>query len=167
MLYLIFLHVLVTILYFFHIIKIYLIGGTICEKKECNNGIICPSTVNKLIDSNKDFIELNSNFPIRFKICDNISLPKNCKIEILETKLKYNISHIEKEILINGRSIESNSASLNDSINIGEDFINCPKSNINKILFSATEHLKLSICLTLIFKAIAHTDNYDRIYINL
>lgn len=131
---------------------------------ELNNGIIYNSTSNLLLDSSQSLIEINSKIPITFKLYNDVYLPKNCKIEILETKLNYNTDNIEKEILINGRSVNSSNSSLNDSINIKEDYINLPKDDCNKILFSVVECLKLDINLILHFKAIVHTDDCRKLY---
>lgn len=131
---------------------------------DCHNNIICPSTVKKFLDSDIATIAANSSFPMYFTLCKNLKLPKNCKVEILETRLQYNISKVEKELLINGKYVDSDKSLLHDCINIKDVFINLPKDNYNKILFSIIEKLKLQISLILEFKAIAHTDNCKKIY---
>lgn len=131
---------------------------------ECNNTVY-PSTAIKLFDSDNKMIDINSNAQISFKLCNDIYLPKNCKIEILETKLNYSVNNIEKEILINGKCINSNNLTLNDCINLSENYINLPKDNCNKILLSIVECLKLDINLILYFRAIAHTEDCRKIYI--
>lgn len=129
-----------------------------------HDNIICPSTVKKLVDSNISTITTNSSFPMYFTLCEDLKLPKKCKIEILETRLQYNISKAEKELLINGKYVDLSKSSLHDCINIKDVFINLPKDNHNKILFSIIESLKLEISLILEFKAIAYTDNCKKIY---
>lgn len=130
----------------------------------CHSNIICPSTIKNFLDSNIATIATNSSFPMHFTLCENLKLPKQCKIEILETRLQYNISKTEKELLINGKCVDSDKSLLNDCINIKDVFINLPKDNHNKILFSIIEKLKLEISIILEFKAIAHTDNCKKIY---
>lgn len=129
-----------------------------------HDNIICPSTVKKLLDSDTSTITENSSFPMYFTLCKDLKLPKKCKIEVLGTRLQYNISKVEKELSINGKYVDLSKCSLHDCINIKDVFINLPKDNHNKILFSIIESLKLEISLILEFKAIAHTDNCKKIY---
>ncbi|UEL48821.1 hypothetical protein [Terrisporobacter hibernicus] len=131
---------------------------------DCHNNIICPSTAKKLLDSNITTVSTNSSFPIDFTLYKDLKLPKKCKIEVLETRLQYNISKIEKELLINGKCVDSHKFSLHNCIDIKDIFINLAKDNHNKILFNMMEYLKLEISLILEFKAIAHTDSCGKIY---
>lgn len=131
---------------------------------ECNN-IVCPSTVKKLFDCDNSMMEINLNTSMNFNICNGVTLPKNCKIEILETKVNYSISKIEKEILINGRKVDCENFSLYDCICVRDDLINIPKDNKNKILLAIAQPLKLEVNSTIEIKAIAHTSNCEKIYL--
>lgn len=131
---------------------------------ECNN-IVCPSTVKKLFDCDNNIIDINSNFPMNFTLCDGITLPKDSKIEILETRVNYNLSNIEKELLINGKKIDCEKYSLYDCIYVKNNLINLPKDNTNKILLSIIEFLKLEVNCSIEIKAIAHTVSCEKIYI--
>lgn len=126
--------------------------------------MICPSTTKKLFDFDKNLIEINSNISINFALCDNITLPKDSKIEILETHVEYSISNVEKLLLINGRKIDCDKLSLYDCISLKEHWINVPKDNKNKILLSMIESLDLKINLCVEIKAVAHTPNCEKIY---
>lgn len=128
------------------------------------NNIICPSTTKKLFDSNNNIIDINSNFLINFNLCDGITLPKNSKIEILETQVNYSLVEIEKEILINGRKVDCQKSLLYDCIYIKEDLINLPKDNYNKILLAIAESLRLEVNCNIKIKAIAHTNYGEKIY---
>ncbi|HBI92418.1 MAG TPA: hypothetical protein DDY58_08285 [Terrisporobacter glycolicus] len=130
---------------------------------KCNN-IFCPSTAKKLFDSNNNMIEINSNFPMNFNICDDVTLPKNSKIEILETNVDYNITGIEKEMLINGIKINCDKSLLYDCIYIENNLINLPKDNNRKILLAIAQSLKIEIVCNIEMSAIAHTDCGEKIY---
>ena len=80
-----------------------------------------------------------------FTLCKDLKSPKKCKIEVLGTRLKYNISKVENELSINGKYVDLSKCSLHDCINIKDVFINLPKDNHNKILFSIIKSLKLEI----------------------
>lgn len=129
------------------------------------NNLVCPSTVKKVFDCDNNITMINSTLSINFDLCDGITLPKNSKIEILETHVICNISHIEKEILVNGRKIDCEKSSLYDSICIKDDLINLPKDNKNKILLSIAEPLKLKVDCSIEIKALAHTLDHQQIYI--
>lgn len=131
---------------------------------ECKN-TVCHSTVKKLLDCDKNMIEINSNFPIKFTLHDGITLPKNSKIEILETVVNYNLTEIEKELSINGRKVDCEKSSLYDCIYIKDDLINLPTDNKNKILLALVESLRLEIHFNIEIKAIAHTICGEKIYI--
>lgn len=131
-----------------------------------NKYVNCYSSQNKMLGSNKTSIDLNSNFLMKFDLDACLPLPKDVKIEILETKLTYNICKVEKNILLNGHTIESDSSSLKDEFYLKKEYCNLGYKECRNILFNITELIKLKVCICLEIKALAHTENTSPILIN-
>ena len=77
----------------------------------------------KLLDSDTSTITANSSFPMYFTLCKDLKSPKKYKIEVLGTRLKYNISKVENELSINVKYVDLSKCSLHDCINIKDVLI--------------------------------------------
>ncbi|MBC5997866.1 hypothetical protein EAI30_13140 [Romboutsia ilealis] len=133
--------------------------------QQSSNIIICPFKVNKILDSTTTINKLSSNLPIKFDILDNCTLPCNARIEILESKLEYDICKINKEILVNGHKLKIKSSSLKSSFYIDKNYVNIIEESCNDLLLNITECLNIEFQISVRIKAVAHVNKNQKISI--
>ena len=134
-------------------------------RQQSSDIIICPFKVNKILDNTVTINKLSSNLPIKFNILNECVLPCNTRIEILETKLDYDICKIKKEILINGHKLENESSSIESSFCISEKYINIIEESCDDLLLNITESLNLEFQISVKIKAVAHIDKNKKMCI--
>ena len=134
-------------------------------RQQSSDIIICPFKVNKILDNTVTINKLSSNLPIKLNILNECVLPCNTRIEILETKLDYDICKIKKEILINGHKLENESSSIESSFCISEKYINIIEESCDDLLLNITESLNLEFQISVKIKAVAHIDKNKKMCI--
>lgn len=131
----------------------------------CNNNlIVCPVNVERIYDVNKTTNKLSSNLLIKFNIICNCVLPRDSKIEILETKFQYNLCNVKKRILIDGHKAEGCFNNIEDIVHLNNRYINLTDENCKELSLSITEHINATVKINACIKCVAHTCNCNKIY---
>lgn len=126
--------------------------------------IIYKKDENQVYDSFRIINKLNSNISMTFNVMRPCTLPKDSKIEILETNCMCNIQKIDKEININGNKVYNESQSLEEYACIEEKHLNLHGKDCAKILINITEKVEYNVKISLKIKGVAYSNDYDKCY---
>lgn len=125
--------------------------------------VISPVTANQIYDYSRSSSKVSSNISIKFDILSDILLPRNTKVEIIETEFEYTFNNIDKNIHINGHKIKKSSNCLEEIICISDKYINLVDNSYKCLVLNITESLNVEIDVNVRIKGIAHINSCDKI----
>lgn len=120
--------------------------------------VIYPVKVEQIYDRIRAINKISSNIPMDFNLMCTCPLPKNSKIEILETNCMCSIQEIDKEISLNGKKTCNNRKCLGEEICIESKYFNLIETNCSNVIVNITEKIECKLKIKLKIKGIAYFD---------
>ncbi|RDY24983.1 hypothetical protein CHF27_001930 [Romboutsia maritimum] len=133
-------------------------------KQLCKDNIGLSSVkIDRIYDMTKSVNKVNSNISVNFKTLTTCDIPKDTKIDIVESKLELSTCSIQRKTKINGHNVNINEDKLEDKICLIRKYINLKDENCDNLILSITEDLKIDLKVKIKLKCIAHINECNSI----